>query len=235
MSPRVAPGVHSQADIAYREIYRLILASAATPEHESTIWFERQLGERLQMGRTPVREALKRLENEGLLVPASVRGGLVAATISSAEVEDLYRLRRALESLAAELAATRVANGEVSKSQLVTLAEAAGVIKSRAAVGDMMGVSEANHRFHELIGALSANPFLRDALSRLWYRIAVSALDNLSDDPAWLDETHSHHDDLVSLIESGDSAGAAALMDSHIRRAMETYVAHHGSRSNPAT
>lgn len=232
MSPRVAPGVQSQADIAYRDIYRLILASAATEGPEPVVWFERQLGERLHMGRTPVREALKRLENEGLLVPASVHGGLVAATISNAEVEDLYRLRGALESLAAELAATRVADGKVSRSQLTELSDAAAEIKARAASGDTMGVSDANHRLHELIGSLSANPFLEDALSRLWYRIAVSALNNLSDDPAWLDETHSHHDELVRLIQDGDGDGAAALMDTHIRRAKETYLAHHEAMSS---
>jgi DNA-binding GntR family transcriptional regulator len=229
MSPRVAQGVESQADIAYREIYNLVLATGAAGTHDSTVWFERALGEQLQLGRTPVREALKRLQNEGLLMPATVHGGLVAASISSAEVESLYQLRESLESLAAELAAKRAAAGEISRSQLAQLADQADVIKKRAAVSDTLGVSDANRSFHQFIATLAANPFLEDALNRLWYRISVSALNNLSDDPDWLEETHAHHDELARLIESGDDVAAASLMHEHIRRAKETYLAHHSA------
>ncbi|GAA1213781.1 GntR family transcriptional regulator [Pseudonocardia alaniniphila] len=226
MSPRsaVGQGVESQADIAYRAIYGLVLRNRA---NNDAVWFERQLGDQLGMGRTPVREALKRLQNEGLLVPVSAHGGLAAATISAAEVGNVYRVRAVLEALAAELAATRCAEGELTRSQLTELRRRADAIKDRAADRDLAGVSEVNHQFHEYIGVLAANPFLQDSLDRLWSRIAISALSNIVDDDAWVAEIHLHHDELVRLITEGDAAGAAAIARRHIERACEVYVAHH--------
>jgi DNA-binding GntR family transcriptional regulator len=232
MSPRSAAGqgIESQADIAYRAIYGLVLRNRANTD---AVWFERQLGDRLGMGRTPVREALKRLQNEGLLVPVSAHGGLAAATISAAEVGDVYRVRAVLEALAAELAATRCSEGELTRSQLTELRRRADAIKSRAADRDLTGVSEVNHQFHEYIGVLAANPFLQDSLDRLWSRIAISALSNIVDDDAWVAEIHLHHDELVRLITEGDAAGAAAIARRHIERACEVYVAHHDATPSP--
>jgi DNA-binding GntR family transcriptional regulator len=232
MSPRstAGQGVESQADIAYRAIYRLILRNAADND---AVWFERQLGDQLGMGRTPVREALKRLQNEGLLVPISAHGGLAAATISAAEVGNVYRVRAVLEALAAELAATRCADGELTRSQLTELRRRADAIKERAADRDLAGVSEVNHQFHEYISILAANPFLQDALDRLWSRIAISAMSNIIDDDAWVTEIHLHHDELVRLITEGDAGGAAAIARRHIERARDVYVDHHGAPTSP--
>lgn len=233
MSPRSAAGhgVESQADIAYRTIYGLVLRN----RNKDAVWFERQLGDQLGMGRTPVREALKRLQNEGLLVPVSAHGGLAAATISAAEVGNVYRVRAVLEALAAELAATRCAEGELTRSQLAELRRRADAIKDRAADRDLAGVSEVNHQFHEYIGVLAANPFLQDSLDRLWSRIAISALSNIVDDDAWVAEIHLHHDELVRLITEGDADGAAAIARRHIERACEVYVAHHDATPSPIT
>jgi DNA-binding GntR family transcriptional regulator len=227
MSPRSAAGqgVESQADVAYRAIYRLVLRGSA---NNDAVWFERQLGDQLGMGRTPVREALKRLQNEGLLVPVSAHGGLAAAAISAAEVGNVYRVRAVLEALAAELAATRCAEGELSRSQLSELRRRADAIKERAADRDLAGVSEVNHQFHEYISVLAENPFLQDALDRLWSRIAISAMSNIIDDDTWVTEMHLHHDDLVRLITQGDAIGASAMARRHTERAREVYAAHHG-------
>jgi DNA-binding GntR family transcriptional regulator len=232
MSPRSAAGqgVESQADVAYRAIYGLVLRNRA---NNDAVWFERQLGDQLGMGRTPVREALKRLQNEGLLVPVSAHGGLAAATISAAEVGNVYRVRAVLEALAAELAATRCAEGELTRSQVTELRRRADAIKEHAAHRDLAGVSEVNHQFHEYIGVLAANPFLQDSLDRLWSRIAISALSNIVDDDAWVAEIHLHHDELVRLIIEGDASGAAAIARRHIERAREVYVAHHDVTPSP--
>lgn len=227
MSPRSVTGqaVESQADVAYRAIYDLVLRSRA---NANAVWFERQLSDQLGMGRTPVREALKRLQNEGLLVPVSAHGGLAAATISTAEVANVYRVRAVLEALAAELAAIRSAAGELSRAQLSELRRRAEAIKECAANRDLAGVSEVNHQFHEYVNVLAANPFLQDALDRLWSRIAISAMRNIIDDDAWVSEMHVHHDDLVRLITEGDAIGASAIARRHTERAREVYAAHHG-------
>lgn len=216
----------SQADVAYRKIYDLVLASKGG---EEGVWFERQLGEQLGMGRTPVREALKRLQNEGLLIPVSAHGGLGAATIMANEVEDVYRVRAALEALAAEIAANRSASGEVPRSQLTLLRELSELMRERADAGDTAGQSAANHQFHRHISVLAGNAFLTEALDRLWGRIAVSALNNLIDDPKWVTETHHHHDQIVRFIIDGDPSGAAQMMTEHIERARDVYLTNHGA------
>ena len=221
---RTVAQVESQADVAYRTIYKLILHTGAG---DDTVWFERQLGEQLGMGRTPVREALKRLQNEGLLIPVSAHGGLVAARISSAEVESIYRVRAALEALSAELAATRSSNGDLSRAQLAELSDRAAAVKACVDVGDNDGATEANSRFHEYISVLASNPFLHEALDSLWSRISLSALSNLTGDTDWASEVDAHHGELVRRISAGDAAGAAEVARHHIHRAAEVYTKHH--------
>lgn len=216
--------VESQADIAYRAIYDLVLGSRG---NEGAVWFERQLSDQLAMGRTPVREALKRLQNEGLLTAVSAHGGLAAATISSAEVQDVYRLRAVLEALAAELAAERSAAGELPQVALTELQRRADALRERAEAKDPIGLAEANHQFHENIMVLAANPFLEEALDRLWSRIRLSAMSNFIADDDWIEETHRHHDEVVRLIVAGDAAQASSFTRHHIDRAREVYLAHH--------
>lgn len=219
------PIVESRADVAYRRIYKLILRSR--PDDE-TVWFERKLGEQLDMGRTPIREALKRLQSEGLLIPVSAHGGLGVARISSEDVESVYRVRAALESLAAELAAERSRSGELSRVQLMELADRAQRVKVCVDTGDNDGATEANSQFHEYITQLAANSYLDEALERLWSRISLSALSNLVDDRDWAREIDSHHRQLVQFISDGDAEGAAKVARQHIYRAAEIYRIHHG-------
>jgi DNA-binding GntR family transcriptional regulator len=226
MSRNLSSGhvVESQADVAYRSVYKLVLGGGAA---ENVVWFERQLGEQLGMGRTPVREALKRLQNEGLLIPVSTHGGLVAAHITNSEVEDIYRVRGALEALAAEIAARRSIAGELSRAQLVELERRANVISETARSGDLSDAGEANREFHEYISELADNTFLKEALDRLWSRISISALSNLVDDPIWISEIHEHHEQLVRSIVDGNPEVAASTASHHIQRAAEVYTAHH--------
>ena len=135
-----ANSLNSQTDIAYQQIYRLLIRSRPG---DGVIWYERALSDRLAMGRTPVREALKRLQTEGLLVPASVRGGLVAARVPSEEVASIYQVRSALESVAAELAAGRAQRGELSSAQLGELAQRFRDGRLRTNVGATVTLDEA--------------------------------------------------------------------------------------------
>jgi len=218
--------IGSQTDIAYRKLYKMLIRSRPG---DRVVWYERVLGQNLQMGRTPVREALKRLQNEGLLVPSSLRGGLVAAHIPTEEVENIYQVRSALETVAAELAATRSQRGELSSAQLAELAGRAEVIKERIAVGDNNGATEANSAFHRFITQLAANPYLQKPLEQLWSRITLSALNNLVDDAQWAAAVNADHDEIVRCVSAGDAPGAATIARDHIRRAIDVYTAHHGA------
>ena len=219
----VANSLSSQTDIAYKQIYKLLIRSRPG---DGAVWYERALSDQLAMGRTPVREALKRLQTEGLLVPASVRGGLVAARVPSEEVAGIYQVRAALESVAAELAAGRARRGELSSAQLGELAHRAEAVRKCIESGDSDGATEANSAFHRFIAQLAANPYLERPLGQLWSRITLSALSNLVVDPEWATTVNADHAELVRCISSGDAAAAAEIARVHIRRAADIYTAH---------
>lgn len=215
--------VNSQTDIAYKEIYKMLIRSRPG---DGAVWYERALSDQLALGRTPIREALKRLQTEGLLVSASVRGGLVAAHVPSEEVTSIYQVRAALESVAAELAAGRARRGELSSAQLGELAHRAETVRQCIARGDSDGATEANSAFHRFIAQLAANPYLERLLGQLWSRITLSALSNLVVDADWATTVNADHTEIVRCISSGDAAAAAEVARVHIRRAADIYTAH---------
>ncbi|MFI0821752.1 GntR family transcriptional regulator [Streptomyces sp. NPDC021098] len=212
----------SSTDEAYLRIRERLLSGVLPP---GTQLSERQLAAELSVSRTPVREALTRLERDGLVLRG--RGGVVVAGLSAAEVRHVYQCREVLEGLAAELAAARSRDGELPRVQLTELTERAQAVQASSAEGDQRGASAANLRFHQWICELAANPYLADALNRLWDRIEVSSLSNLIADPAWSEEVHGHHQELCRAITEGDPEAAAVAARHHIHRAAEVYSGSH--------
>lgn len=124
---------------------------------------EQRLAEELELSRTPVREALRRLEAEGLVVSERNRGSVVRP-VTARDVEDLYDLRVRLESLAAERAAERAAPADLA--ELAQAVEDFDAAVPGASAGDVDGVrrlAAANRRFHDGVLAAAGN----DRLSRM--------------------------------------------------------------------
>jgi DNA-binding GntR family transcriptional regulator len=106
---------------------------------------EQELAERLQMSRTPIREALRRLEERGLVRILPHRGAIVAE-LSPVDVENIYAVRSHLESLAARLAAERI--GPRTIERVVDLESA----QARLSAGrDVRALMHANDSFHDTI------------------------------------------------------------------------------------
>lgn len=218
------PAVRNNAEEAYLRTRELLLSGSCPP---GTQLSERHLSEELRMSRTPVREALKRLQREGLVTPGGPGAGVVVSGLAPAEVGHAYRYRAALEALAAELAASRSSDGELSPAQLAELEARAAAVEEYSGKGNERGASAANLHFHQWICVLAANPFLTEALNPLWDRIAVSSLSNLTSDPTWSHEVHQHHRQLVDAISGGDWQRAASVARRHIHRAAEIYRGTH--------
>jgi DNA-binding GntR family transcriptional regulator len=214
------PELRSHAEAAYQRI-RDLLVNGELPS--GTALTERQLSADLAMSRTPVREAVRRLQADGLI--AALDRGLVVAALSPSEVIDAYEVRAALEALAAELAAIRSRDGQLAPAQIGTLREHAEAVAAASAGENAAGASQANLRFHRWIAGLAGNAFVEDALRRLWDRIAVSSLSNLTD-RRWSSEVADHHDEIVAAIAGGEPERAASVMRAHIRRAAEVYASH---------
>src|SRR5690606_18923381 len=141
---------------------------------------EQDLSERLGVSRTPLREALRRLQSDGLLTMTA--RGVMVSDPSRQDMIALYSYRAALEGLAAELAAQRNRDGELSPAQIGRLhALREGVERGT----DAPATASANLDLHRYIASLSGNAFVTDALSRVWDLISIASVQNIGEDGAW--------------------------------------------------
>ncbi|WP_308915204.1 GntR family transcriptional regulator [Jannaschia sp. LMIT008] len=170
---------------------------------------ESELAERLQMSRTPIREALQRLETQALLV----RDGrsLIVASLSHDEMAELYVVRAELEALAAKLAARHAAPEEVS-----VLSEM--VAEDRALLGDAAALARANRRFHGQIHRASRNGHLVRQLQMVRRSMALMATTSLAV-PGRGETALAEHDRIVAAIRDRDEDAAALAMRDHLSRA----------------
>jgi DNA-binding GntR family transcriptional regulator len=130
---------------------------------------EVSLSTALAVSRTPVREALRRLESDGL-VQGSGRGVTVAG-LSTPDLQHAYAVRGALEALTAELAAERQRAGRLAPAVLADLEAQAGQLEEITAAGDLERAAALNRRFHHGIAELAGNPIAAEILDRLWNQI----------------------------------------------------------------
>ncbi|RBQ21492.1 GntR family transcriptional regulator [Spongiactinospora rosea] len=213
-SPDPRPG---SAQAVYAELRRRFAAGEYAPGQRLT---EAVLAAELSVSRTPVRQALGRLLTDGLVVPAA--RGVAVAALTGAEAGHLFVLRGRLEALAAELAATRQKEGRLAPAEIDALDEAVDRVEAAVRAHDARASAQANLALHRAIGAAAGNPFLEDALHRVWDRIAVTTVANL-DDPHWADAITEQHRAIIAGIRAGDpqAAGEAAL--AHIQAAGRAY------------
>ncbi len=174
---------------------------------------ESELAERLGVSRTPVREALQRLETQGMLT----RDGrsLIVASLDHSQLAELYAVRGELEGLAARLAARHATEEE--------LRVMAGMVEADRALigGDPRALSRANKRFHRQIHLASHNRFLIQQLDLLHRAMALMA--NTSFAAEGRDaQGIAEHAAILAAIAARDGDAADAALRHHISRAFET-------------
>jgi DNA-binding GntR family transcriptional regulator len=188
------------ADRAYLAIRGLIVSLELPP---GAVIDERELMRRLGLGRTPVREALRRLAQEQLVEVFPRRGSFVTGV----DVRDLARIsevRAALEPEAARLAAERATDEE--RRELADLSDQ--IVSGE----DLMGLDE---RIHRAVYAAAHNHLLEKTLGEYYVlalRIWMIALGRAED----LEEAVEAHRDLTQAIVAGDGDRAADLMRDHV-------------------
>jgi DNA-binding GntR family transcriptional regulator len=170
------------------------------------------LAERYGVSRTPVREALRRLEQDGLVE----RGdrGLRVRTRSPEEIMEIYEVRIALEATAASAAAERR-----TELDLMRLRAAADTMAATP-VSDPRAMAEANRAVHEAVWAASHNGTIVDLLSRLNNHLTRYPATTLAVAGRW-EEAQREHDEIVAAIRDRDGERAAALARSHMTRARD--------------
>ena len=199
------------ADRVYRDLLRAIIEGEAVPG----AWLkERELSERYEVSRIPVRQALQRLETEGFVSTSPHRGANVTA-ITRADIHDLFDTRLCFEPFAAQRAAERVAAGHATVRGLRELHEAASVADPEAA-------RIASLDFHSEIVRLSGSKLLLRSLGPLIGR--MEWVFRLTRDAREREQTDEHVE-LVDSIAAGRGPLAAAQMYAHIDMSREPVIA----------
>jgi DNA-binding GntR family transcriptional regulator len=198
----------TKTDLAYLHIRQKILEGELAPE---TSLDQEALAKWLGLSTTPVREALRRLESERLVVSRAHRDTVVAP-LSLDTVEEVYAVRLSLDPLAVALAAARADDAE--RARILALSQEQPVL------GDPVSHVSVNRRLHRAIYAASGNVVLIELLDSLWdlsdrYRVIISK------DNTTLKMAQGEHSAIVSAVVDGDPDRAAELMRDHLAASLQ--------------
>jgi DNA-binding GntR family transcriptional regulator len=205
----------SLTDKAYSRIREWIIGFRLKPASHLSI---QDLAETLGISRTPVREALSRLEQEHLVVRAPMKGFTVKA-LDLKEIADLFEVRTAVESLAVRQAARRI-NSKTRKQLSESLAATGGWIEK----GEKSRSLKLEQNFHIKILEASGNIPLaeigRGILGRIW---AIQSFNIITSD--MLGDAHREHTEIFQALSAGRSQRAETMMRKHMKHTTRELMA----------
>ncbi|MGJ3190157.1 GntR family transcriptional regulator [Paenarthrobacter sp. FR1] len=206
----------SKGSLAYSELRQLILSGNLAPGSRVSQY---ELADNMQMSITPLREAIRRLSSEGLIIMDTHRDSRVA-DVSASEARELLEVRLALEPSATELASYRR-----TEADIVAMRTAAEKLLPVTRVWGEEAIT-AHRDFHRAVYAASHNPSMIKLLDDLWdksdrYRRLGLELPS-GDEPRTID-LNQHHQ-ILELVASGDGPAAAKLARTHIANSLTASV-----------
>ncbi|RDY26184.1 GntR family transcriptional regulator [Romboutsia weinsteinii] len=196
-------------DVVFENLREAILEGKLKPGQRL---MEVQLAEQLGVSRTPVREAIRKLELEGLVVMLPRKGAYVA-NMSLKDIMDVLEIRASLEGLAAYLAAERISEDDVKK--LYKIAEE---FKQSTMDTDIDTLLKKDVEFHECIFKATNNKRLHQLINSLWeqvYRFRVTYISDYDSSLSIVEE----HKLIADAIAKGDSELAKKYATEHIEKA----------------
>ena len=199
-------------DVVFNTLRQAILRGELKPGERL---MEIQLANKLGVSRTPIREAIRKLELEGLVLMIPRRGAEVAE-ITEKSLRDVLEVRAALEELAVDLACDRI-----SPEDIENLKEAAKEFEAALQGGDVTEYAEADVKFHDIIYLATDNQRLIQLLYNLreqMYRYRVEYLKRTEVHPVLLAE----HEHIISCIEKHDKEAAKVAISTHIENQAKT-------------
>jgi DNA-binding GntR family transcriptional regulator len=178
---------------------------------------ERELCERLQVSRTPVREAIKALIQEGLLHAQPNRSPVVAP-LEAADTAGLIEVLAAIEGLAGELAAPRVSDAQVAELGVLHY-----TMLGHHAGGALPDYFAANRAFHRRIVEYSGNPVLVWVWDMLAPRVDRARFASNLQPSRWR-AALAEHGDILARLSARDAPGLGAAMRAHVRKGLSSLV-----------
>jgi DNA-binding GntR family transcriptional regulator len=201
------------ADEVYDQLVNAIMARDIGPDDRLV---QEKLAAELDISRTPVREALLRLEKEGVLHQAN-SGGFRLANISEEETRELYQARAAIEGQAARILTVRKDADEIaSLRRIITQNE---TLKNPTTQDYFI----ANRTIHRAFMEAAGNRFLLEMFDMIWGRAMAfhlfAAIENTD-----IASSLGNHMELVDVIASGDKAAALEEFTTHIQHGFELHI-----------
>lgn len=178
---------------------------------------EVQLAERLGVSRTPVREAIRKLELEGLVVMVPRKGAYVA-DLNAKDLLNVLEVRSSLEGLAASLAAERITDEELEK--LKSIVEE---FRVKMDEGDLEALIRLDKEFHDLIFAASRNDKLIQIMNNLQEHVHRFRVKYITEGKK-AKRIYQEHKKIAELIEQRDANGARKWAEKHVRNFQEEVV-----------
>ena len=193
-------------DVVFNTLREAILRGDLKPGERL---MELQLAAKLGVSRTPIREAIRMLEQEGLAVTVPRRGAEVAR-MTLKDMEDVLEIREALDELAVQLACKKI-----SSEQLEQLRKVKEDFELNTRSNDVKKIAESDVKFHDIIYEATDNPKLVSMLSNLReqvYRYRVEYLKDTDSYPILIRE----HEAILEGLQSRDCQKAAKAMQEHV-------------------
>ena len=193
-------------DVVFNTLREAILKGELKPGERL---MELQLAAKLGVSRTPIREAIRMLEQEGLAVTIPRKGAEVAK-MTEKDMEDVLQVREALDMLAASIACELI-----TEEALLELVQAMKDFEKSIETKEVKKIAEMDERFHDIIYQATGNPKLVNILNNLreqMYRYRVEYLKDESHYPLLLEE----HREIVDAFGKKDKEKVSACMSKHV-------------------
>lgn len=207
-----SPGNETLASRIAEQIKRRIVTGQLKPGQKLV---EKEIAAACNVSRTPLREALARLVNEGLAVSVAYRG-IFVRRIGLRQVREIYELRIGIEGLAAMLAAERSKKADLSRLGKLLVA-----MDAERAGDEADELKLLNERFHRGIAEASGNSLLVQRMDDLWSWVSLARTSNWTATGRGETSRDEHHA-IYQAICDRDAATARTLAETHARLAWET-------------
>lgn len=170
---------------------------------------ELRIADELNVSRTPVREAIRQLELEGL-VESIPNKRVTVKGISMKDMEDIYRIRRVLEGLSAKWAVEQITDEEINDLQ-----ETYELMEFYTQKNDIDQIARLNTRFHEIIFNATKSTILKHILKDFQFYVKWARHESLST-PGRAEEALKEHFDILQALKKRDGNGAEKYLTIHV-------------------
>lgn len=183
---------------------------------------ETHLAKQLNVSRTPVREAMRQLQRDGLVI-ADPSGGMRVIKVSSMDAVHLYNCRIALEKAAVQAACTQASDATLKALEL-TITRAEQTAQRQPSPLNAFEMLNLDYQFHRKIADSSGNPWLTDLLDQVFDKMMLLRVQTTLNDPKVLDICTEHHK-IYEAIQSRSLIAATDAIEAHLEASKQRVVA----------